>query len=147
MNQIILLYRISIASEISPEWDIPLRWNIPPHMKRPLEKYFETQLYDLIKSKGYDPYDEVQRQLLMFSSQSFNRSESSLQTTGTAIEFGGKKLSCQLVFQIIYLDFLKAKEEKGGDTILTADRLKDIAEIPGALEAPPDITVQRLEQK
>ena len=36
MNQIVLLHRISIASEISPEWDIPLRWDIPPHMKRPL---------------------------------------------------------------------------------------------------------------
>ena len=36
MKQIILLYRISIASGISPEWDIPLRWDIPPHMKRPL---------------------------------------------------------------------------------------------------------------
>ena len=35
MNQIIVLYRISIASEISPEWDIPLRLDVPLHMKRP----------------------------------------------------------------------------------------------------------------
>ena len=35
MNQIILLYRISTASEISPEWDIP------PHMKRLLEPRVE----------------------------------------------------------------------------------------------------------
>ena len=37
MKEIILLYRISIASKISCERDIPLRWDIPPHMKRSLE--------------------------------------------------------------------------------------------------------------
>ena len=59
MNQIILLYRISIASEISPEWDIPLRWDIPPHMKRPLEE--TGSKYPILKWRvgaflRWDPY-------------------------------------------------------------------------------------------
>ena len=37
MKEIILLYRISNASEISPEWAIPLRWASPPHMNRSLK--------------------------------------------------------------------------------------------------------------
>ena len=36
-KEIVLLYRISIASEISPEWATPLEWDIPPHMNKHLE--------------------------------------------------------------------------------------------------------------
>ena len=82
MNQIILLYRISIASEISPGWDIPLRWDIPPHMKRPLfikrgakvssnvegflkVSYYKIQLYNRAKFVSYYKMQLHQKEIIL----------------------------------------------------------------------------------
>ena len=71
MNQIILLYRISIASEISPEWDIPLRWDIPPHMKRPLKSLEkDASLLSLWFENNYMKMNEDKSHLLVFGSKS-----------------------------------------------------------------------------
>ena len=52
MNQITLLYRIRIASEISPEWDIPLKWDIPPHMQRPLDIFLNLATVSFISGSA-----------------------------------------------------------------------------------------------
>ena len=113
-----------------------------------LEKYFKTQLYDLIKSKDYDPHDEVQRQLLFYVFKPVIQQEcEQFADNWNCHRIRRQKIELPTGVPNHLFGFPERYGGKKCGTILTADRLKDVAELSGVLEAPPDITVHRLEQK